>query len=135
VSKKRNEQRVKRLKLGRRVMFDAMLTVYLVKPKDGSTVTWAWTREGYITVDVGWRECWAQTFSGCLHEIMEAAFVLRRCHLRPSENLRVEYDAADSYVFHARHYEFTEICAHAGDVLAYLGPDLHRAWMKLGGKE
>lgn len=120
-----------RVRIGRYVMFDAVIGVWLDYDSRDADARWGWTEDGYVTITVGGgHKEWAQVVSGALHEVVEAAFVLRRCHYKPTSSLNVNYTAMDQFTFVASHREFSEIMAHAGDALTYILPDLERAWMQ-----
>ena len=109
-------------------MFDAPIVVWLVDSED-SEVRNGWTESSWLTMNIGRAETWPRTVGRALHEIMEIGFYLRHCHYKPHESLTNE--SMDGYLFIAKHYEFTDICIHAGDMLAQMLPLLAKAYNKV----
>lgn len=118
--------------VGRYVMFDAPLLLYLDKTTQDSNAEFSWTESSFITVTVGGSsDSWPVVLNGLLHELVEVAFSLRRCEFQPASAL--SQISADSYLFVARHHEFSEIIRHVSDALAYALPALQRVWKKTKG--
>jgi len=79
-------------RVGRYILFDTPITVYLVEGRD-STTEFEWREDGYVRMDVARKDTWAETMGAVLHEVMEVGFVLRHCHFRPFCGLRNEATA------------------------------------------
>ena len=121
--------KMKHVRVGRYCMFDAPIVVWLTGDLD-STTRFQWTPHSRIEMFIGTPEVgypsWSQVVQNATHEVMETAFILKRCHFKPNGSLI--NSACDSYLMMARHYEFTEICQNAGDMLTMLLPDLSAAY-------
>ena len=113
-------------------MFDAAILVWLTQDMD-STTHFRWTTVSRIEMFIGMGDDdgsaqWSTVVQSALHEVMETAFILRRCHFKPNGSLM--NPACDAYLMSARHFEFTEICQNAGDMLAILLADLFHEYTK-----
>jgi hypothetical protein len=84
-------------------MFDAPIVVWLTGDLD-STTRFRWTPSSRIEMFIGTPEgeSWPQVVQSATHEVMETAFVLKRCHFKPNGSLMNA--ACDSYLMIARHY-------------------------------
>lgn len=127
---------MKPIRIGRYVMFDATIIVNGVAGTDGGRVDFEWAKEAFITMTISLGSpSWSAVVASALHEVMELAFILRHCHYERSATLRP--NDTSRYTLMADHAEFTEICRHAGDMMACLLPDLAKAYNKAkkGAKE
>lgn len=123
---------MKPIRIGRFIMFDAPISVWLDPEGVDGTVCWKWNHDGYIKMMLpGAVEDWHRLVKTTLHECVECATVLRRCQFRPCGSLTHEYHAADQYMMVMRHHEFTEIIEHAGDMLTHLLPEIRSTWEKI----
>ena len=120
--------------LGRYVMCDAVFELVLDFTSMDSSGHFAWTDKAFLTVTVGAKtDSWSDLVTNLLHELLEAAFVMRRCNFDPNGALL--NSAADQCIFVARHYQFTDIVRHVGDVVSVCLPDVAKVWNRYHGKE
>ena len=113
-------------RVGRYVMFTTTVTVFLDPKSQDSCITSGWRKDGFLTITIGGAGDWPRVVSGALHEVVELAFMLKHCRLLPADAR--PSNGADSFLFVAKHHEFTTILDHAGDVLTYLLPALSTVW-------
>ena len=115
--------------VGRYVMFDSPVTVYLIEGGDSRTV-FNWRRDGYLKMEIGRAPTWPVTVGYAVHEVMETAIMLRRCHYSPYGGLMIPH--VDTFLMVMQHPEFTDVTANAGDMLALMLQELAEAWRKMG---
>lgn len=124
----------KKIFLGRYLMFDAPILVYADPGETSATGVFGKHHGVEVTLPLN-HDCWSKVYRYALHEMVEVAFVLARLSYVPASTLHTNYHAADQYQFHMTHREFTVAMDHAGDAMAYLGPELFAAWKKTGAKK
>jgi hypothetical protein len=111
-------------------MFDATIRLYLDKTAESSYVTWQWQGGALLQMTLGYApQSWSRQYDNLLHETLELAFRLRRCHFEPASVLT--RSDTGRYRFFCDHEEFSEISRHAADMLVYAGPALEEAWERL----
>lgn len=70
-------------------------------------------------------DAWGGILRVLLHEVMELAFLRVNCRYDSDNNLG---NAHDSYLFVAKHADFTEVCARAAEFMSACLPDFEQAW-------
>ena len=117
------------VKLGRYIMRDAVIVVhYDPAMTDGSEVWNGWVDGAYLHMTIGHEPEWGRMVVSALHEVVELGLMLNDAAFSPADSLRREDLGRYRYMFD--HDVLTRVCNHAGDMLAYLLPDLEKAWKK-----
>lgn len=124
-----------KLFVGRYIMQDAVMRVYISSSIGGGEVSIGWCKghDTYMVMTLGFDEHWAVVVQSATHETVEVAFRMAKAAFLPSFNGLLRR-GSDAYRFFCTHDQFTEICDAAGDMLCYLLPDLQQAWKKMGGR-
>jgi hypothetical protein len=126
---KRKRKPKGRVRVGRYVMHDAVIVVYVdMEARDSQTV-FAWNEYGYIEMTIGLKhDHWTWVMDGMLHEVIETGMMLEKASHIPAESLKQH--GADAYVFMLDHPKFTRLIRHAADILQHLIPEIKRLWRK-----
>lgn len=127
----KKKRKPKAVFLGRYVMHDAMIHVWLRPDDYDSSVLLEWKPHGYITMEIGGKHSsWSLVVDGALHEIMELSLSLSHGAFQPSFTGLNDLTAS-SYVFMFDHNIFGQACRHAADMLCILLPVLEKEWKKI----
>lgn len=123
-----------RVRVGRYVMRDSPIEVYLDRNEDGGSVHFAWAPRAYITMNLGFDSRWTAMVRVALHEVVETALGQVRAAYRPAFSVLQREDTA-CYRFFMDHDQFTEAMDSCGDMLSYMLPDLKVVWQKMRRKQ
>lgn len=131
-------KKARAITVGRYVMHDTPFTVVLTTECLGGDVDYGWGSikedRTFIVMHIGMNESFGNVMKTVVHEVMEMSIRMAKGAYAPSFNILAR-DDSDRFHFFMSHFQFTEACDHAGDVLTYLIPDLKRCWriLKKGG--
>lgn len=115
--------------LGRYVMFDTPVTLFINPRGSGGSVEFGWEPTAYVRIVVGiYEQTWSQVLDTLLHEALEFGFRQNGCHYSPSDTL--VRDDLDRFFIAARHAEFSRICRHVADFLACCIPEVSTAYRR-----
>lgn len=120
---------MKPLLIGRYTIFCNTFRVYMDPGDASSHAVFSWSPEGFVRISVGIRgHTWCQVVSSALHEVLEVGLRLKGCCLEPVCGL--PRNDTGRFRFHMDHDQYTEVVQEVGDVLAFLLPDLAKAYNK-----
>lgn len=119
-------------RIGRYIMFDALIHVYAVWGNGGSSEgIHGWQgdekEQKFIVLKIGmFPDSWPECVRNALHEVLEEAFRLARCEFQPLSYLGNW--STGRFTVMANHEDFTVICNHTADMFTYLLLDLEKHW-------
>lgn len=127
----------KAIDCGRYIIHDTSFNVILTNDSaiggyDGNII-FSWHKNGFVRVLVSANTSEARCIENLLHEVMELSMQSFCASYAPSWDTLGRASSSE-YLFVMDHSKFSQVVAHAGNVLFYAIPRVRKAWHQLNRK-